>query len=277
VWSEYKVRLSEIWETIAGPLQWPKVLNFQQVSGQARFRGNKLADSIAKAKAILPSTKVPFRFAPVGTRHPRYSTWRWNIFHKFLFCQTPQFLHRADSKYLSQISLFPDSLSLYVELALSGSYLYILWNDPYLLLRSQHSVVLCLRRIKKEGRFFLQRLQSSATEFYSSSSGLSQSEHLRGSNFFITSSIFYLWSRPWGIVMQTVESPWIFSIHPFLERPQVTPLPWPNVYRAYLVCRRQDHKRQNSLGRGANKNEQNFIRIFFSIPKYHLWRFPNFT
>jgi len=59
--------------------------------GHAGVTGNELADLLAKTRATLPFTHVPWQLASniAKIRHTRYSFWSRNLSHNSFSCQIP--------------------------------------------------------------------------------------------------------------------------------------------------------------------------------------------
>jgi len=158
---------------------WLWGLGFQGVPGHAGLPRNERADSLAKTRATLPVTKVPCPLAPTiaKIRHTRYSLWRQNLSHNSLSCQIPS------------VSSEEPALPCLIRCELSGLHCH------------GHSLLLSSYLCKIKGK------ENSS----SSTCGHPQqdltcllldclaSEPLRRAIFGITSSIFDLWSRPWGV------------------------------------------------------------------------------
>jgi len=187
----------DVWD-LSDSLPSRVALSFQWVSGHARLPRNERADSLAKTGATLPVTHVPCPLAPTiaKIRHTRYTLWKRNLFHNSLPSQVPS----VSSEELARSLLIRWELS---QLRCHG-----------------HSLLLPMQDKTKE-EFFLQFLQTPSARSNSPSLlDCPASEPLRRAILHYTSSIFDLWSKPWGVAPLLDLS----GVHPRLIPRKVPPV-----------------------------------------------------
>jgi len=153
-------------------------LSFQWVPGHTGLSGNEWADSLAKTRATRPITHVSCSLASTiaNIRHTLYSLWRQNLSHNSLSCQIPSiFSEELAPPRLIHCEL--PQLCCHGHSLLMSSYLYRIKQKNSSCSTCGHPLqdLICLLR------------------------DCPASELVWHTIFGTISSIFDIYSRPWGV------------------------------------------------------------------------------